>query len=255
LTVLFGPARLQGGFLKPRRNTLRNDMTKVLKEAPRVRPRKAGKGVKPRHPEDGEAAPTRQAMRAAHREVGRAKVPALRQSVLRRALLSQVGRPWDSVYSELSRALGPLLEWALFEVATRTSVHEGKVLAHDMLGEITPIEQGWYRFYVRPLSRTLERAPPRPKYRPPPQTAPVRLTTADGRHLRWLHNTWFEVRLEPLPVPKEARYGVDLGVRDVVLGRNVGSYDRGLLRELYGAEVYARAKRQLSSRERSRLGL
>lgn len=83
---------------------MRRDMFKVIVERPRLVEDTARKG---RIPADAVALPSRLGLRRAAQEAGGYKMLNENLAPLRRYLGKQVGRPWNTVYSEICAHLKP----------------------------------------------------------------------------------------------------------------------------------------------------
>jgi hypothetical protein len=94
---------------------MRDDMARVLVERPRIPAHKARKG---RH-RDFEGLPSHEGMRRAAELSGDRKMLNENLKPLRRYLEKQVGRPWDTVYSEIAAHLR-VHSCSLFENRNRT---------------------------------------------------------------------------------------------------------------------------------------
>jgi hypothetical protein len=159
---------------------------------------------------------------------------------LRRYLRSQVGRPWNKVYSEICQHMNrnsavQLHIWQhLMQYVCVDEHHEGH-------GRGT-LE--WAEFLVHPRTGLLcinrqQRRWRRPEPKPNPDIAPGE----DDIHYRRIDGVWYEVRTADLPAAGR--------VYDFVLREYVQREKRA-----YGQrETYAAAKRQLNSKEIRRLGL
>jgi hypothetical protein len=120
---------------------------------------------------------------------------------IRGYLRSSVGRPWDEVYSELSRHLG-CGSWPVrhvltqhVDVATRTyRGNDGKICYHDKHGP-REIDGSWRsaEFYVHPETRRLSWDPKKSwKYRPAPERKDTDRVKGEGD--RWfvkIDGLWF----------------------------------------------------------------
>jgi hypothetical protein len=159
---------------------------------------------------------------------------------LRRYLQSQVGRPWNKVYSEVCERINPnsavqlhIWQHLIHYVCTNPYVISGEV------------GKGWrwYPFVVDPRTGLLRENPKRRRgsmaKKPVPDADRV---TVDGQHeYRRLNGLWFELRLAPVPLGRD--------VFDMAMRQNVRLIPDSLLRSNYGAMVYTASKRQLNKRE------
>lgn len=224
--------------------------------------------------EEGEAlGPVRESMRKPYRRTWRAKEMRLKLAPLHRFLEAQVGRPWDTVYSEIcTRVRGPMapqiLEHVSDWVATNTEMLDGEVVEHSSWWGLRDVA-GYYDLYVHPVSRLLCRVPTTTsrtavrqahREREQAKVLAVRRDLPDGSQAHCVDRVWYKVRLEPLPVPeklepvRDAAGFIIYPVRqyDVLLGCPLSDagWLRRELRSRYGkAGVYGASKRQLSHKE------
>jgi len=241
-----------------RRCVVRADMGKVLVERPRPGSRgrsRPGKGYEKRSrkglaADDG--GPTREGMK---RRYGHGTKPFNEHlAPLRRFLNSNVGRPWDKVYSEIC------------EHVDRGNVAQKHILTHlfDYVVPTVILIDGrpcdgtpGYRYgrplresdrrdrwYVCPKSGLLRRSRYVPRGRRKVAAAPRRVRVNKTQMCIELNGQWELVTVARLPSEYSAVYR-----RDVVLKRTVGYWDAGEVRQFYGAAVYATARRPLSKRE------
>jgi hypothetical protein len=270
---------------------MRSDMARVIVERPRIPAFKVRKGRA--LPLDD--MPTRKGMRRGHAEHGDVKELNENLTPLRRYLESQVGRPWDKVYSEIAVHL---------RVDSAVQQHVREHLRDFVAVKPRRLNQGWrsmvrgalwwQRLYVDPVTGLLCRTDRLPeekaRHRRAGQSvpaAPVMIALAADRELRLIDGFWYEVRLAPLPEPeyracRETRklrlkpYGpsksveveltvlrlVTPAVRDVVTGSLIEAgpviNDPASRKEYDRAHPdrrYAVAKRALSRREMRQHGL
>lgn len=239
---------------------MRADMAKVIVERPRFGSRARGKpkGYRravQRLPES--ESPRREGMKRRCR--GGSKELNEHLGPLRRYLDSQIGRPWDKVFSEICARIN---RGSAVQDHVRDHV-EGYVARHVILIDGVPCngEGGWnygkplhqlrHRpWYVCPRTGLLRRVKVtsrkrqrRPKKKSPPQVIPV----GDTLQCRFLEGAWHLVTLKPLPTPPALRERCT-GV-DVLLNLPVARLTPLEARQHYGAEVYAAAKRRLARRE------
>lgn len=229
---------------------MREDMFKVIVERPR---HGGGWQRKGRQRPLDESSPSRE-------PIGRKGTKGLNENLapLRRWLRSQVGWPWDKVYSELSErvsARSAVQQHVRDHVPDLVQLHveerEGRLYAWRRWGPPEPIGRRQDELYVCPrtglLREILHRRPARRETH-----AHVRWVAQNICYLR-LDRGWFEVRCEPFP-------GTIGTVYDVVLHRELSAahLDRSRdpeLRALYGRVAWAVTKRQLSRAELKRAGL
>jgi hypothetical protein len=271
---------------------MREDMSRVIVERPRIAYRTARKG---RRAVPFDELPARQGMRRAQRERGGDKQLNENLAPLRRFLERQVGRPWDKVYSEIAERL---------RVASTVQQHVRDHLRDFVATRPRQGIHGWYgrddalwhqRLYVDPRDGILKRTDRHPaakarrreaeRSRRKPQAD--RIALASDRELRQIGGIWYEVTLAPLPDPHYhaatetrritlKRFGqgpaieIEINVRrlaspaviDCVTGRSVppgpeidevAAWQR--YRQEHPDRRYAVGKRQLAAKELRRHGL
>ncbi len=187
---------------------------------------------------------------------------------LARYLEKQRGRPWNAIYSEISRHLRAdnpvqqhvrdhLSDFVLFHVADV----DGVLVGHPVYGQPAPIaEMAWGpRFYVCPRSGCLRERPHAKRRRgsgrrrkaPGPPTEDTRW---DGptRLLRRIDGVWYALELARIPESDQ-----DLpDLRDALLNRPLEHLVRMphvLLRQLGYQDFFVKSKRQLGKKELKRL--
>jgi len=176
---------------------------------------------------------------------------------LRRYLLSNVGRPWDKVFSEICAHISrnsvvqdhvrdhvfDYVEINVIEIDGVPCSKEARVYGSPLN------EFPWRRplLYVCPRTGLLRRVKGRAsrkgaKAERPAEPRPVRV---DANHqCRWIDGGWHLVTVKPLPlVPHLSKE------RDVLLNRDVRHMTPDDARATYGAAVYAVALRRLAKRE------
>jgi len=238
---------------------MRPDMDKVIVERPR---RKGHAWLKPkgyrrrlaRYGEDGP--PRREGMK--QRWGHGTKWLNEHLGPLRRYLDSQVGRPWDQVFSEIcahinrdSAVQDHVRDHVDDYVTTHVVVIDGVPCDGEggrMYG--TPLHQlpgRGPRWYVCPRTGLLRRVEPA-RERPAPPKAPLaHVRVSETLQCRFLGEAWHLVTLAPLSTTPG---GLALGrAVDVLLGRPVSGMTANEARQRYGAAVYAVAKRRLARRE------
>jgi hypothetical protein len=163
---------------------------------------------------------------------------------LRRYLRSNVGRPWNKVYSEVCQRIN------------RDSAVQFHVWQHLMMDVCTnPYVVGgdvgrtwWFRFYVDPKSGLLCENKELPRWRQ--KRSQVESKTSipidDSHEFRRIEGIWYELKLTPIPAKGE--------VFDIVLKVRVSDVSSDA-RSFYGRPVYCPqgGKRQLNSKEIRRL--
>jgi hypothetical protein len=240
---------------------MRKDMAKVIVERPRgghadgyVR------GGRTRVILDDDGEPLRAREPARTREV-RTKGLNENLSPLKRYLASQVGRPWNKVYSEISVHLRPsstvqqhVRDHLDDFVATKTRMVDGRVFTHRRFSAVIPVDEDGCLFYVHPRTGLLKRNEKRRSYvqRRKQDAAKAaaeraaRMRELDGaKQAHCFDGVWWEITLasQPMSGPFE----------DVVRAAGLSTLPT---RALYGREgVYATAKRVFSKAEKKALGL
>ena len=247
---------------------MREDMSKVIVERPRLRlPRRAGSlypRAKLKHlaGRDASEAPSRERLggRYAYKRLNENLAP------LTRYLRAQLGRPWNTVYSEVCAQLAMtsavqkhVVDHLKEFVFTRVRLVEGALWGADRYGRPRRLEPGWRDlFYVCPRTGLLsvvlsdregQRQPWRRTYAP---TNPnVRIISA-SIELHRLDGVWFEVRFAPTPSGLTG-----WRVFDVLLQRHVEAVARHVLTMAHGRpgrpDSFAFSRRQLKTKERRRL--
>jgi hypothetical protein len=177
-------------------------------------------------------------------------------------LRSQVGRPWNDVYSEACEVIKPdsiirahvkthLLEF----VERNTLMKNGGVWCFMHWGQehevpIARVRNRCCPFYVHPETGVLCEIPPQRRTKRIQAGVRDLVRLSKTRVLRKLNGLWFECRMEPFP--KEFKRGDNPWRWDYAEGKMIG---RGHSYGLYSATHYCAAKRQLSSRELKKYGL
>jgi hypothetical protein len=237
---------------------MREDMAKVIVERPRL----GGAGPKPkgyrrrlrRYGEDGP--PGREGIRARWPD---RKGLNEHLGPLRRYLDSQVGRPWDKVFSEICARID---RNSAVQDHVRDHV-EQYVLRHVILVDGVPCYgdggrlhghplrqyrgRGWY---VCPKTGLLRRVPlePRlPKRHSRRTKPPAYVRVSDTLQCRYIDGGWHLVVLKPLPEPYYNRERCLEA--DVLLDKPVAKLTSVEARQQYGGDVYAATVRRLSRRE------
>jgi hypothetical protein len=246
-------------------------MYKVIVERPRNWKSRGADADRRRHDFDG---PRHLGMRAGY---GR---PALNENLnpLRRYLHSQVGRPWDKVYSEIANTIDRrnTVQQHVYQhldnfVAVKVVRKAGRLVDLDAYSGVDEVSQ---QLYVDPRTGLLrinksyrtwsQRSRARAREYEAKVHARCRIVD-EATRLHLIDGEWYEVRYAPLP---------PMAVKDVVVrGRTVRKYvaesrfdvvlkrmrsrttvDDSATFYAPGA-VYASSKRQLSHREKKNYGL
>jgi hypothetical protein len=225
---------------------MRPDMAKVLVERPRLggthKIRKGYSNELQHGLPDADGLPAREGIKAVH---SHRKWFNEHLGPLRRYLDSQVGRPWDKVYSEIARHVdaGNVVQkhilTHLFEYVEVNAVLIDGVPHHSHSRRPGPIS-GRYAWYVCPRSRLLKRAPlGRTKARRrDEQPRPVRhWLNAEQFAERRPDGQWVRVTVRRLFEPPMGTAWPT--VRDEFRQRDVGRYDLDGQVQAYGKPVYA----------------
>jgi hypothetical protein len=240
---------------------MREDMGKVLVERPRLgrwrgasRP---GKGYAKRLKkclDAGDSPPAREGMKASHASDRKSFNEHL--GPLRRFLDANVGRPWDKVYSEICKHVdrGNVVQkhvlTHLFQyVVVHTVMIDGQPCRGEAYARLygQPLRTGHshHQWYVCPKSGLLRKSKyvPRQRRRLDP---PRRVVLNKSQVCLFLGGQWELVTVAALPGLYQPQR-----VADVVLKRQTGGWpsDHGEAARVYGASVYATARRPLSRRE------
>jgi hypothetical protein len=192
---------------------------------------------------------------------------------LRRYLESQVGRPWDKVWSDICKNLKPsntvqqhVRDHIPDFVAIKTSMKDGEVWVQERWSK-GPLKDSHVRLFVDPKSGLLRRNKCwrswESKRRAEEAAAKkerdlrMRVASATKQYHLLSDGAWWEVTLAPVPTgvaeQRGRRYVYELPVVDSVLDARLATLAR---EALYGRSgVYAVAKRQLSKKEMRDLGL
>jgi hypothetical protein len=227
-------------------------MAKVIVE----RPRRGGGGKFPRTAERcrGRGGPDALPLRQGIRRPWSNDLKGLNENLapLRRYLRSQAGRPWDKVFSEISRHVNrdsavqlhvwQHLQW---EVCTDPHVIAGEVRRFSLGGFAGHLGE----FYVQPRTGLLrhnkayERRRTRRRDTVPPR---VVIPVDETREYRLIDGIWFELKLAPIAADQH-------WADDVVFRKTAWPAPRAELERYYGRPVYAVGKRQLGRQELRRL--
>ena len=242
---------------------MRKDMSKVIVERPRVGRAAAGlRSGRTRALVDDDGEPIR--AKGAREPKGREqKTKRLNETLnpLKRYLASNVGRPWDKVYSEISEHLKPtstvqqhVRDHLQDFVATKTRMKGGVVVVTPRFGGERALSEDWCLYYVHPRTGLLRKnekykrvgARNREARQKVEAELAERMRIIDAKtQLHLFDGAWWEVTLAKIPSGQL--------YTDVV--SRAGLADMGG-EKLYGRPgVYARDKRQLSKAEIKRLKL
>jgi len=234
---------------------MRPDMDKVIVERPRFGSRQHGtpKGLRRRLQRFGDDGPPR--FEGIKRRGGKTKYLNEHLGPLRRYLDSQVGRPWDLVFSEICAQIdrkSAVQDHVRDHVEGYVARHVVEVdgvlhVAADRWRGGGPLADVWsYRWYVCPRTGLLRRKPPRPRppARPDRPEPPRYVRVSETSQCRKVDGVWHLVELGPLPPPWSPS-----AARDVLLDRPAVEVSPEKARQEYGDAVYAVSTRRLSRRE------
>jgi hypothetical protein len=252
---------------------MRKDMSKVIVERPRhnhsARHSRSGR-PSVLEGEDGEP------LRARARLGRQRKTKGLNENLapLRRYLESQVGRPWNKIYSEIAQHLKPtstvqqhVRDHLCDLVAISARMVEGQVMVQRRYpGDFVPLEEDWRTLFVHPRTGLLKRNSKARSYSRRRRELAEAKAAERAKRMRELapdlqlhllnDGAWWEVRLASgesacWEIVRNGRR--TLLESDVVLSAGLSDLSAS---ELYGRTgVHAVAKRQLNKTEKKRLGL
>jgi hypothetical protein len=243
---------------------MRKDMSKVIVERPRSG--RAAAGLRPGRTraltdDDGEPIKAKGAREPKGRE---AKTKGLNETLnpLKRYLASNINRPWNKVYSEISEHLKPtstvqqhVRDHLQDFVAIKTRMKAGVVMVTPRFGGEKPLADHHSIYYVHPRTGILRKnenyrswnRQQRTKRAKAEAELAQRMRVIDSKtQLHFFEDTgWWEVKLAKIPLAQ--------AYEDVVHRAKLSTLP---VEKLYGREgVYARDKRQLSKAEMKRLKL
>jgi hypothetical protein len=263
---------------------MREDMDEIIIERPRWgsrmrHKRRAGRfDGKVEARRDPESLPFRIGLQRDARQGGTTKCLNENLKPLQRYLESQINRPWDKVWSEISKNLRVtsavqqhVRDHVPDFVAIRVMIKDGALWVSERNIRLVRLADSYFRMYVDPRTGLLRRNKHFKSFsrkRRDEEAAVARHLAERMRELapslqlhRFEDGTWWEVRLAPIPT-EAVTVGTGKYVRtinrmlphnDVVRGTSLAKLRSG---ELYGRPgVYAAAKRQLSRKEMLALGL
>lgn len=176
---------------------------------------------------------------------------------LRRYLDTQVGRPWDTVFSEIcahinrnSAVQDHVRDHVDDYVVTTVVLIEGVPCFGSGREYGRPLRsyRSYRRWYVCPrtgLLRRMEHTPRKRRHAVPPR-APMPVRVSDWLWCRFIDGAWYLITLEPLPDPAARSRRSDL---DVLLRRPIAGLTPAEARQKYGAEVFAAGRRRLGRKE------
>ena len=256
---------------------MRKDMSKVIVERPRAG--RAWADLRPgrtRALVDDDGEPIRAVKPAREGKRRTVKTKALNETLnpLKRYLASNVDRPWNKVYSEISEHLKPtstvqqhVRDHLDDFVATKTRMKAGQVMVTPRFGGERPLNEDYSPYYVHPRTGLLRKnqhyaswnARQRARRAAAEAELAARMRIVDeSTQLHMFDGGWWEVKLAKV---KRRRYKNAQGRLAAVDAPHVDVVHRAKLSELPGEKlyavegVYAVDKRPLSKVEMKRLGL
>ncbi len=242
---------------------MRKDMSKVIVERPRLGRSAAGlRTGRTRALVDDDGEPIK-AKGAREPKQPQAKTKRLNETLnpLKRYLASNVGRPWNKVYSEISEHLKPsstvqqhVRDHIEDFVAIKTRMKSGVVMVAQRYGGERPLDEVWSYFYVHPRTGLLRKNDVRKTWSARQRDARLAADKERAARMRMidtktqLHklrdDVWWEVKLGKVGDGREPDALHAAGLTDMPLT------------VLYGvAGVRAVSKRQLNKAEIKRLKL
>lgn len=177
-------------------------------------------------------------------------------SPLNRWLASQVGRPWDKVYSEICENLPKTTKqyihihehigWFVetnVEIIDGVACHKSGVLHGHPIQSSTSLKD----FYVHPKTGLLIEAPRIYKKKRYPPDAP-KWKEIQGKKYFQIDGIWYEIETAPIPKTYERKYFYDPVLKQTFK-------DAIELCRIYGKSEIGVSKRQLNKKEIRQLGL
>jgi hypothetical protein len=265
------------------RAAMRDDMYELIIERPRwgsrwlKYPRRAKRvDAKVTADRDPDSLPSKMGMQRGAKAARVYKSLNENLAPLRRYLESQVNRPWDKVWSEISANLqsGNTVQQHVRDhvrdfVAYNTFVRDGTIYLVGRSGGPYRLSDGGYRMYVDPRTGILRRNKHYKSWQGKrrdeatqagrERAARMREIAPDTQLHKFEDRGWWEVKLAPMPIVRTPQPGTHRyyetyePVTDVVLAAKLSDLPAD---ELYGRHgVYAVAKRQLSRKEIAALDL
>jgi hypothetical protein len=242
---------------------MRKDMAKVIVERPRSGRSWAGRRAgRTRALVDDDGEPIR--ARGAREPKGKERrEKSLNETLnpLKRYLASNVGRPWNKVFSEISEHLKPsstvqqhVRDHLKDFVADNTRMEDGVVMVQPRFGSIRRLSEDWSLYYVHPRTGLLRKNDKFEDFRTRQRKAWAKEVAELAQRMRvvgpdtqahLIDGVWWEVKLATIP-----RSGI---YTDVVSSAKLSSLPP---EKLYGQRgLHATEKRQFSKAELKRLKL
>lgn len=284
------------GLIPKRKKRVRKDMNKLLCEHERVgskiRQGKAVRNAVKHTPKDLEAWPFggKEGMKRPHQKDWGTKSFGENLNPLKGWLAKNVGRNWNTVYSELCKTfdmkstinahiLVHLWQW----VKRETVMHDGKVCylsigyrAWDNHNKYVPILGSYYDYYVHPISKILfanklsdkkqkrvndEKRAKRKKQKDPIFVGQISLgANQNGKFFAVkIEEIWFKVTLKETPLPKKVKK-YDHAAKEYVYALCYPSYQSIYLgyemeKKLIPKGFHCSCKQQLAHKDLVKLGI
>lgn len=244
---------------------MRKDMDKVIVERPRIKDKWAKKNHS-RARAKIDSLPSKEGMRRPHIVNYGGKTLNENLSPLRRFLMSNVGRRWDDVYSEISSNLRTdnavqqhvrdhIRDFVAFNVSCG---RWGELFVNGY--SIRSLENSYHPLYVDPNDGILKKTPDRPRRTPYREVAAAeelktRRVADDGTELRKHDGIWYMVTMAMIPKSHVVRYTMQDGsIKESVVP---GSAYDVLLKKIVHAPIsyrggpttYCSSKKQLNAAE------
>jgi hypothetical protein len=238
---------------------MREDMAKVIVERPRCGSWMRARHRKGYHRRQQQIAPGDEPKRERIKEAYGASSKYLNEHLapLRRFLRSNVGRPWDKVFSEIcarinrNSAVQDHVRDHVFDfVETDVILIDGVLCFGSGYRYGRPLEPyyRWLEFYVCPKTGLLRQMKQRKVKPEPSKAAPKPIPMPDQHYCVWIEGGWHLAEVEPF-----RKYSVGGWVHyeqvmrnDAVLGRAITAKEG---KQYYGRAVFATSKRRIANRE------
>ena len=243
---------------------MRKDMSKVIVERPRAGRSWVRKSGRTSAVVDDDGEPLRTAKGAAREGARKTrKTKSLNENLnpLKRYLATNVGRPWNKVYAEISEHLKPtstvqqhVRDHLADFVAAKTRSEKGVLMANTRWGRLMPLSDCHHLYYVHPRTGLLRKNAGRVTFAEARRRAEAahaaerakRMRVIDAKtQLHLFDGAWWEAKLA-----KTGPLGADV---DVVRRAKLSTLAPEVLYGRHG--FHACAKRQLSKAEMKRLKL
>lgn len=248
---------------------MRNDMSKVIVERPRLGGGKSRKGREI----DPDLQVSHEGMRKPYVRNYTEKSLNENLAPLRRFLFSQVGKRWDDVYSDVAKNLRTdntvqqhVRDHLEDFVAVRTSLKDGKIMVSSKYGWYDYIGDTRKLLYVDPddgILKINKFEPARRRYTYGDRVRDERIAREasekvfpDGTHIKLVDGIWYQVEYADIPKNKiitvktldgtETKQSITIYVFDAILKTRVSYQDSPYSQR---RTTYCVSKRQLSKTE------